>query len=383
MDINRNNYEDFLLQYVDGELDAAGKKAVEAFVRLNPDLQEELLMLQQTVLQAAPCTFVHKAMLYKTSEATQTQLLQYLDGELAPADAEVLAQQIHTDQAIQQEWNILKQTQLDKQEVVVFADKASLYRRELGRVVGMKWWRVAAAALLLGFGVWGGVALMNGDNKGGTVDGSLTTSPANTATQPLVTPPASVNTDTNQSATDNSAMATTGDNNTSVQPITKQTIANPISIKDTNGSVAQQSSKKVRWSTDPQAITGQNDLDRVQKKENQIISQNFNTNNGNEIAANNVTLTNSQLEPAVATPAEKIDAEKSVNAEKALKGNTALFAANETNDVGASNSYLATSSKKIRKSGLLRKVTRFFQRSLNNRGEGDGLKIAGFEFAVR
>lgn len=384
MDINRNNYEGFLLQYVDGELDAAGKKAVEAFVRLNPDLQEELLMLQQTVLPAAPCTFDHKAMLYKTSEATQTQLLQYLDGELAPAQAEVLAQQIQTDQAIQQEWNILQQTQLDAQEVVVFADKASLYRQAPGRVVGLKWWRVAAAALLLGFGVWGGVALMNKDTKGGIIENGLATVTSNNGPQHLVTPPSNVNTDTNQSATDNNAIATTDANNRVIaQPVEKQTITNPISIKDNNAAVAQQSPKKVRWSTDPQAIMGQNDLERVQQKNDKIISQNFNTDNGNEIATNNVTLTNSQLEPAVATPAEKMNAEKNVNAHKALKGNTAFLAANETNDVGASNSYLATSSKKVRKSGLLRKVTRFFQRSLNNRGEGDGLKIAGFEFAVR
>ncbi len=384
MDINRNNYEGFLLQYVDGELDAAGKKAVEAFVRLNPDLQEELWMLQQTVLPAEPCAFDNKAMLYKTSKATQTQLLQYLDGELAPAEAEVLAQQINTDQATQQEWNILQQTQLDAQEVMVFADKASLYRQAPGRVVGLKWWRVAAAALLLGFGVWGGIALVNGDSKGGTIDGGLTTAPVTNGTQALVTPPNNVNTNPNQSVNDNNTIATTDANDDIIaQPVEKQTITNPISIKDNHAALAQQSPKKVRWSTDRHAITGQNDLERVQQKSDKIISQNFNTDNGNEIATNNVTLTNSQLEPAVATPVEKMNAEKNVNADKALKGNTALFAANETNNVGASNSYLATSTKKVRKSGLLRKVTRFFQRSLNNRGEGDGLKIAGFEFAVR
>lgn len=384
MDINRNNYEGFLLQYVDGELDAAGKKAVEAFVRLNPDLQEELVMLQQTVLQSELHTFDNKAILYKTSDATQAQLLQYLDKELAPAEAEALAKQISTDKALQQEWNILQQTQLDAKEVVVFADKASLYRQAPGRVVGLKWWRVAAAALLLGFGVWGGVALMNADNKGVTIDGGLTNGPATNGRQPLITPPNKLNADTNSPVTDNNALATTGDNaNANPQPVTKQTIVNPISIKDNNASVAQQSPKTVRWSTDPNAITGQNDLERVQKKNNKIISQNFNTDNGNEIATNNVTLTNSQLEPAVATPAEKMNAEKNNDAESALKGNAAVFAVNEMNDVGASNNYLATNSKKVRKSGLLRKVTRFFQRSLNNRGEGDGLKIAGFEFAVR
>jgi anti-sigma factor RsiW len=148
MDINRNNYEGFFLQYVDGELDLAGKKAVEAFVRLNPDLQAELLMLQETVLQAEPFIFDNKAVLYKTSEDTQAQLLQYLDKELSPAETKLLEQQLITDKALQHEWNILQQTQLDAQEVMVFADKASLYRQSPARVVGAKWWRMA-------IGLWG------------------------------------------------------------------------------------------------------------------------------------------------------------------------------------------------------------------------------------
>ena len=40
MNLTRNNYEEYFLLYVDGELNPAQKEMVEAFVQANADLQQ-------------------------------------------------------------------------------------------------------------------------------------------------------------------------------------------------------------------------------------------------------------------------------------------------------------------------------------------------------
>ena len=50
MNINRDNYEEFFVLYIDKELNAAERAAVDAFLNQHPDLRTEFEMLQETVL---------------------------------------------------------------------------------------------------------------------------------------------------------------------------------------------------------------------------------------------------------------------------------------------------------------------------------------------
>jgi hypothetical protein len=66
MHINRQSYEEFFLLYTDGELDLDEKRAVEDFIKENPDLEQELILMQQTV--AVPdesIVFEDKELLYR------------------------------------------------------------------------------------------------------------------------------------------------------------------------------------------------------------------------------------------------------------------------------------------------------------------------------
>lgn len=69
MDINRDNYELFLIDYIDGNLTAEQLKTVEAFLLLNPDLKNELKDLGKHILQPENQTYKNKLILRKTDNS--------------------------------------------------------------------------------------------------------------------------------------------------------------------------------------------------------------------------------------------------------------------------------------------------------------------------
>ncbi|MEI7965484.1 MAG: hypothetical protein WCH29_09945, partial [Chitinophagaceae bacterium] len=115
MNINRNNYETFFLLYVDNELSAAEKHAVELFVEENSDLRGELEILRSTLLDHSDIVFDHKQGLYKTAGAAsiEEKLLLLADGTLPQAELASVQQLIATDSAVADLWSQLKKTILE------------------------------------------------------------------------------------------------------------------------------------------------------------------------------------------------------------------------------------------------------------------------------
>lgn len=67
-EISPENYETHFLLYVDNELDAAGKTAVETFVLQHPSLQDQFMLLKKTRLEPETIVFPDKASLYRKEE---------------------------------------------------------------------------------------------------------------------------------------------------------------------------------------------------------------------------------------------------------------------------------------------------------------------------
>jgi len=65
MTVNRNNYEEYFLLYIDRELNGNERKMVEEFVRRHPDLEKELTALKQTVAVPPEIVFEHKEILLR------------------------------------------------------------------------------------------------------------------------------------------------------------------------------------------------------------------------------------------------------------------------------------------------------------------------------
>ncbi len=160
MNINRHNYEEFFLLYVDRELSAADKQAVEQFVQDNPDLANELDLFHQMQLLPESVTFDDKALLYR-NESTginlinyEEQFLLYVDNELDADTKRKTETFVLQHPSLQETFTLLKQTRLEP-ESILFPQKQSLYRKEEKEkpIIFLRWTRIAVAAAFIGLAV--------------------------------------------------------------------------------------------------------------------------------------------------------------------------------------------------------------------------------------
>jgi hypothetical protein len=186
MNIDRHNYEEYFLLYIDNELSVDQKKQVEVFVQQNPDLEEELVMLKQSrLIPDDSIVFNKKHLLMKEENASHPSnhsfinlnnyeqwLIMYVDDELSAEEKLTVERFALAHEHVQQELDLFQQTKLQTEEIV-FPDKEILYRREKTvRVISIQWWRVAVAAVLV---IAAGITLYSifnkNGNKGITPDG--------------------------------------------------------------------------------------------------------------------------------------------------------------------------------------------------------------------
>jgi len=158
--INRNNYEEFFLLYIDDELDAASRLAVENFVQQHTDLAAELETLLQFKFPPENIVFENKDVLLKTEGNSinetnyEEYFLLYIDNELSAAKREEVEMYVLQHPKLQDEFTLLKQFVLAP-ETISYGDKTDLYRTEKRRTFYIKPWRFAAAAIFAGFCITG------------------------------------------------------------------------------------------------------------------------------------------------------------------------------------------------------------------------------------
>lgn len=155
MNINRETYEEYFLLYADNELSAGARKAVEAFVEANPDLQAEFeLFLSLRLEPDLAIRMEDKSELLKRQDeitGMEEQMLLHLDGELSAEKAATLESAIHADETLKEDWIILNRTKLEADLEIRYPGRAGLYRHETGklRIVRFRWIQYAAAAAVI------------------------------------------------------------------------------------------------------------------------------------------------------------------------------------------------------------------------------------------
>jgi hypothetical protein len=161
MNINRHNFEEFFLLYADNELPADKRRAVEEFVKQNPDLKEELNLLNDLRLEPdMMIRFDFKESLLQpvtpkddttTIDEDEEKILRFIDQELSLEETTELKQKLAQSPGLQTKLDIFSKTKLQPDLSVVFPDKSLLYRsiQEKVRVIQMTWVRVAVAAAII------------------------------------------------------------------------------------------------------------------------------------------------------------------------------------------------------------------------------------------
>jgi hypothetical protein len=180
MRIDRHNYEEYFLLYVDNELNADQKRQVELFVKQNADLEEELVMLQQSrLIPDNTIVFKAKDILMRAESGSfinlanyEEWLVLYVDDELNAEEKTAVEKFAALHPHVQVELGLFQQTKLQPEEFK-FPDKESLYRGAgKVRIISMTWWRAAAAILIIAAGVTT-YSVWN-TNKNGSESGGVT-----------------------------------------------------------------------------------------------------------------------------------------------------------------------------------------------------------------
>ena len=394
MNIDRHNYEELFLLYVDNELSAAERKTVELFVQQNPDLHKELLMLQQSILTGDKIVFENKNELLKTGSFAELQekLLLFADDELPVNERKEIESLLERDTVAAVEWNILQQTKLQPDTAIVFTDKKSLYRTEGARVVGIKWWRIAAAAVLLSFGIWAGVEFYKNSssvkkNGGEIVKESKeqpqqikkneTVNPVAVEPQPeKQTAPETIVTVTPQKnspervAEKNSTV--TEKNNTTAAKTTKQNINDP---KEVMVATKEDNKKPSNNLPKPLENINSNSSNKALIADVQPLGiEKNNSNTKNDIAINK---TDKQIEPVNTLIASKLTEPANSIAKNAVY--------NSSDEAKADTKVLYMDEDKVKRTkvgGFFRKLKRVIERTTNIK-TGNGISVAGFEIAVK
>lgn len=167
--INRDNYEIWFIDYLDGNLDDRKTRNLQQFLENNPDLQEELKDMESMHLEPESITYAAKDALKKTHFPTQesfdTACVDLIEGNATITQKAELMAYTQSRPEKARELRIFKATVLPK-ENIPYPFKEKLYKKAL--LTSINRWVGAAAAIFIGLLVASIVWLQDAPNQKNT-----------------------------------------------------------------------------------------------------------------------------------------------------------------------------------------------------------------------
>lgn len=371
--INRHNYEEFFILYMDNELDPASRRMVEDFVQLHPDLKEELdILLQYKLVPDTHIVFDGKEELMKENGQPLISMTNheewyslYIDDELLPEQRRQVEAFVEANPATRISLDLLQKTKLQP-ELVVFPDKSILYRKEekTRRIVPV-YWRAAAAILVIILGI---TVFLIVNKKPGTDAPEVAKVPTNIPAKTIVP-----------------------ENNEAANPVNEQQVAiaeNPFNSNNTKTTVISEAKEKINTSTSQEQKNTTTVIPPLKNSVPDISNDEAVANvtpvikptNNLPRPVNNPNLTNTQA------PADAL----AMNVKENNIPNAVVTSANpQPSDIiqatyTNNESLEETEGKKNKNRGLFRKIARTFEKRTNIDPTDDNrLLVAGLSFKLK
>lgn len=152
MKINRNNYEPFFIDYLEGTLDEKLVDDFLEFLQQNPDLKEELSLFNPVNVEPEEYTFTKKNRLYKEKFDLETEFnnaaISNLEGDISDFEKEEFEKYIHDHPEKEKDIALFNATKLQPDLSVTFNNKNKLYHYSAGKTVLLWSARIAAVLIL-------------------------------------------------------------------------------------------------------------------------------------------------------------------------------------------------------------------------------------------
>jgi hypothetical protein len=133
--ITRENYEIWMIDYLEENLSSSEMDEMRDFLAVNPDIQEEIEGLEDINLSAPILKMNNKSALLKkelpcSPERLDHQLVALLEGDLESPEKEETLEWIAQFPEVAKMWTLVQKSQLEKQELV-YADKGKVLVAEV------------------------------------------------------------------------------------------------------------------------------------------------------------------------------------------------------------------------------------------------------------
>lgn len=151
MEINRKNYEAYFIDYLEGNLEEKLVDSFIEFIRLNPDLKEELEIYEPVFVAPESVSFEKKNDLYKhrldTEEEFDRAAVAILEDDITDEEKLEFEEYLAAHPDKEKEARLFNKTKLRADETVIFTQKNKLYKKPMGKAILL--WSLRAAAVLI------------------------------------------------------------------------------------------------------------------------------------------------------------------------------------------------------------------------------------------